>query len=456
MGTNPLPHVFQVQQTGFWCGPAAVRVALSCRGIARSQAELAAALGTTVNGTDSSADVVRVMNAELGAGTYAARYLPGSTATDEEIAALRSDLVAGVGDGFPIVANVVGTIRPLDGGSYSYPGGHYVAVTGYRNGGDEAFVSDVAAREYWVTTQALAVWIAERGYSYRAGGQVPIEGVDYAWSRPDPAGLYAAGKRFASRYLSHDRTGKNLTAAEAEALGAAGIAVVCNWEWRAGDAKGGFAAGAEYAAEAARQAAACGMPAGRPIYFSIDYDPAGSYGPIDAYFQGIGSVLPVSQIGAYGGYGTIDHLLGAGLIRWAWQTFAWSGGQWHPGAHVQQYRNGVTVAGGDLDLDRAMVADYGQWIPGKDAEDMTPEQARQLFNLDRLNTALLLDADEVTGLDDGQGNRVSYPLMVVQRQKAILAALEGGATVPAKVGLTDEALDDIEARVDKQLDETAD
>lgn len=56
-------------------------------------------------------------------------------------------------------------------------------------------------------------------------------------------------------------------------------------------------------------------------------------------------------------------------------------------------------------------------------EDMTPEQARQLYNLDRLNTALLLDADEVTLLDDGAGNKVSYPLMVVKRQKAIFAAL---------------------------------
>src|SRR5512138_2249096 len=117
------------------------------------------------------------------------------------------------------------------------------------------------------------------------------EGVDYAWSRPDPAGLYAAGKRFASRYLSYDDTGKNLTLVEAEQLAAAGIAIVANWEWRAGDAKSGFAGGAQYGAEAERQAAACGMPAGRPIYFSVDYDPAGNYGPVDAYFQGIASVL---------------------------------------------------------------------------------------------------------------------------------------------------------------------
>lgn len=191
------------------------------------------------------------------------------------------------------------------------------------------------------------------------------EGVDYAWSRPDPATLYAAGKRFASRYLSYDRSGKNLTLAEAEQLAAAGISVVANWEWQTGDAKGGYDVGRKYAQEAVRQAAACGMPAGRPIYFSVDYDPAGAYAIVDAYFRGIGSVLPVEQIGAYGGYDTIAHLLDFGLIWWAWQTYAWSAGRWHPGAHVQQYRNGVLLAGGDLDLDRAMVDDFGQWTPGK-------------------------------------------------------------------------------------------
>jgi hypothetical protein len=203
---------------------------------------------------------------------------------------------------------------------------------------------------------------------------VAVEGVDYAWSRPDPAGLYAAGKRFASRYLSYDRTGKNLTLAEAEQLAAAGIAVVANWEWQTGDAKGGYDTGRKYAQEAVRLAAACGMPNGRPIYFSVDYDPGGAYDAVDAYFQGIASVMPVGQIGAYGSYDTIGHLLDAGLIRWAWQTYAWSGGRWHPGAHVQQYHNGVLIAGGDLDLNRAMVADFGQWKPGQEGDDVSAEE----------------------------------------------------------------------------------
>ena len=292
------------------------------------------------------------------------------------------------------------------------------------------------------------------------------EGVDYAWARPDPAGLYAAGKRFASRYLSYDRTGKNLSADEAERLAAAGLAVVCNWEWHAGDARNGYDAGRTYAQEAVRQAAVCGMPAGRPIYFSVDYDPAGVYGPIDAYFNGIASVLPVEQIGAYGGYDTINHLLGAGLIRWAWQTFAWSGGRWHPGAHVQQYRNGVVVAGGDLDLDRGMVADFGQWIPGGGEEDMAdygslgpptnePEYAyaHPDVMLADIHAALVT---RKTGWG-GEGSASPWALFqdlatLNNKLDLVLSALTSGVAVPAKVGLTDEA---IAAVADATADEIA-
>lgn len=268
-----------------------------------------------------------------------------------------------------------------------------------------------------------------------------LEGVDYAWSRPDPAGLYAAGKRFASRYLSYDTTGKNLTLAEAERLAAAGLAVVANWEWQAGDAKKGYGAGAQYAAEAVRQAAACGMPAGRPIYFSVDYDPAGAYGPVDDYFRGILSVLPLSEVGAYGGYDTIQHLFNAGLISWGWQTYAWSGGRWLKGAHVQQYQNGVNLAGGELDLDRAMVDDYGQWTPGGD--DVTAAEVWTYVYQnppDFANPYGFNMAQVTIGTNDAA-------FQCLNLLKEIRAMLDNGVEVPALVGLTPQALDDVETQV---------
>src|SRR4051794_2125609 len=43
-GEHVLSVDYQVQQTGYWCGPAATRIALSARGVYRSQSQLAAEL----------------------------------------------------------------------------------------------------------------------------------------------------------------------------------------------------------------------------------------------------------------------------------------------------------------------------------------------------------------------------------------------------------------------------
>src|SRR5215470_10542599 len=75
-------------------------------------------------------------------------------------------------------------------------------------------------------------------------------GVDYSWARPSPQGLVSAGYTFASRYVSFNTTGKNLTASEASALRAAGIDIVVNWEQNAQDALGGSSAGVRDATEA--------------------------------------------------------------------------------------------------------------------------------------------------------------------------------------------------------------
>ena len=52
---------YQVQETGYWCGPAATRIALSARGVYRSQSQLAAELGTTTGGTDWIGQVTGVL-----------------------------------------------------------------------------------------------------------------------------------------------------------------------------------------------------------------------------------------------------------------------------------------------------------------------------------------------------------------------------------------------------------
>ncbi|MFT3764458.1 MAG: DUF1906 domain-containing protein [Minicystis sp.] len=197
----------------------------------------------------------------------------------------------------------------------------------------------------------------------RDDGLNPRYGVDYAWARPSPAHLEAEGYTFVSRYLSYDTTGKNITAAEANALEKAGIDIVLNWEWGADDALDGYNRGVEHAKAAEAQAKAVGMPADRPIYFSVDFDATpGQQAALDAYMDGVASVIGRARTGAYGGYYVIKRLFDHGKIKWGWQTYAWSGGQWDPRAQLRQIQNGIE--NGQLDKDEARAADFGQWGAG--------------------------------------------------------------------------------------------
>lgn len=190
----------------------------------------------------------------------------------------------------------------------------------------------------------------------------PIPGVDYAWYRPSPSTLKADGYKFAARYLSHDTTGKTLSATEANALKAAGLDLVTMWEDSATAALSGHAQGVADAQAAKAQAAADGEPSTRPIYFCIDFDAQSTQTTaIDAYFDGVVSVLGLARTGAYGGHFIVNHLFNVGKIKWAWQTYAWSGGVWDSRAQLRQIQNGI--AGGEMDLDNGVAADFGQWGP---------------------------------------------------------------------------------------------
>lgn len=197
-----------------------------------------------------------------------------------------------------------------------------------------------------------------------------IEGVDYSLARPDPTCLFKAGKRFASRYLSPPGgINKDLTRDEAKALSAAGIAIVANWEDFETRPLRGHDTGVQDATAALTMALVCGMPAGKPIYFSVDFDASTAQmeSAVGPYFQGCIEVLGLEQVGAYGGLRVIRWLFDHNLIKWGWQTYAWSGGVWDPRAQVQQYKNSQVVCGTPgIDLDRAVVDDFGQWFLEED------------------------------------------------------------------------------------------
>jgi hypothetical protein len=103
----------------------------------------------------------------------------------------------------------------------------------------------------------------------------------------------------------------------------------------------------------------------------VDWDAGSSdWATIDAALRASAAVLGTDRVGVYGSYDTIAHCAAAGTATWFWQTYAWSGGKLHPKAHLYQYKNGVTVGGGDCDLTRGLTTDFGQWNATTGGDDM--------------------------------------------------------------------------------------
>ncbi len=233
-----------------------------------------------------------------------------------------------------------------------------------------------------------------------------IFGIDYEGGL-SAAALKKANVRFVCRYVSPFAI-KNLSPGEAAGLSAAGIGVVVVWESSAAEAENGFAAGVADARGAQAEAAACGMPDGRPIYMAVDEDTV--VGPhITAYFQGVTSVLGHARVGAYGGFDVIRGLFDAKLITWGWQTYAWSAGRWDPRAQLRQYLNAQNIDGVDVDFDYATVADYGQWfVGGTDWSDVLMNQLPTLAE-----GATGFPVDNVQSLLNGSWREGAEPLLTV-------------------------------------------
>ncbi len=191
-----------------------------------------------------------------------------------------------------------------------------------------------------------------------------MKGLDYAWTHVPAPAVKAAGFGWVGRYLSHDLT-KALSAAEARGLLAESVSIVLVWEDAAQAALRGHAGGAADAQEADKQATACGLK-GAVIYFAADWDAApADQALIDAYLDGAASVIGRARTGLYGGYWPLSRAKAAGKAAWFWGTAAWSGTNWADHAatftpHIMQGTQ-VTVAGVSVDLDEALIRDFGQW-----------------------------------------------------------------------------------------------
>lgn len=265
-----------------------------------------------------------------------------------------------------------------------------------------------------------------------------VEGVDYAFSRPNISQLAALGTKFACRYGGQGSTTKHLTPDEAAALSAAGIAIVANVEGAADGLLGGWNAGVSWARSAESHFARCGMPAGRPIYLSVDFNVSSVQWPTVAKaLQGAASVLGAARVGIYGGRRAIEWARRDGVAAWYWQTYAWSSGIWIAGNHIEQYLNGVTVAGGTLDLDRALPSDYGQWNVGG-GDMLTQREQAILSNAYQVLYEQTHEHDPIrfiTDLDHLElGASATLPNLPLRRMMRVEAKLDQLIAMVAAIG----------------------
>jgi len=193
-----------------------------------------------------------------------------------------------------------------------------------------------------------------------------LEGVDYAFPpRPDLAELRRLGKQFIVRYGGPGSLDKQLDPAEAAEATRLGLGIVANAEGSADGLLSGFNVGVSWARSAEARFKLCGMPSGRPIYFSLDVNCTSAQWPAAREgLRGCASVVGLDRVGLYGHFNAMRWARRDDAVRWFWQTYAWSGGQWAAGNHIEQYRNGVVLAGADCDLNRAIPGDFGQWTVG--------------------------------------------------------------------------------------------
>jgi hypothetical protein len=188
--------------------------------------------------------------------------------------------------------------------------------------------------------------------------------------------LVANGVTHASRYL---RAG-GITKAEADAIRAAGINLILNFEG-AGDHISAFSAatGTRDGAASRARAEAMGAPAGTAIYFSCEPDASKGAFSLTAdytarilpYYRAAKAALGPYRMGAYS-FGTwLNRLLADGAIEFCWLPNAtgWAGyheflasNKWH---YLQRLPSNVNFNGLLVDWDdiNPAMADIGAWAP---------------------------------------------------------------------------------------------
>lgn len=218
------------------------------------------------------------------------------------------------------------------------------------------------------------------------------------------------GASFVCRYL------KNMTAAEAKALSAAGLQIVSIFESTAERALLGGVAGVEDGIAAGKAAAALGQPAGTAIYATADFgETAAQDTTIAMYFSAFKLAMgQIYKLGIYGEGAVCQMTLDAGLADYTWlaggsgmrgtEAFAASG----KATLVQDVgdKRGLNLGIG-IDSDVANVEAFGGWTLGAAPQPVTAKtpapihspapHPKPVVDPDSDAEAEALDAEELGG-----------------------------------------------------------
>lgn len=194
---------------------------------------------------------------------------------------------------------------------------------------------------------------------------MPVELFDFSYDRLTPDQVRAAGRAGIIRYVASNRPAVSATRQEVDAFRHAGLVFCGVWQNGKDRALGGAANGLVDARDALTYTTGLGATSVDPVYLAVDVDistPA-QLAAVLAYFRAAAPVLGWHRLGAYGDWDVIQHLNTHTPMALFWQSAATahSGGRLHPAACLHQYATRQFVAGKEVDYDRALKPDYGQW-----------------------------------------------------------------------------------------------
>jgi len=175
------------QETGYWCGPASIQMALSARGIHLEESELARQCGSTEDGT-SFDNIARVLNSHIHDAEYVAVWMANDPPTDEDVETFFRNVRTSTDAGFSVVLNFWAPQNnppfPIKNSGpcpsfYGFGGDtmHYTSLHGYSDddGVDAVWIADSGGPPwgYWITARQCAILCAGRGYFWAKPHNAP-------------------------------------------------------------------------------------------------------------------------------------------------------------------------------------------------------------------------------------------------------------------------------------------